>query len=415
MNAKWLATLFTLSLLVSCAEVKQEQIATEPHAETVRDLLGFFHEHAFQAELGTYYSEVNNQGEVISGKIFNVALSRLIYGLSYAASIDSSYLVQAQQAAAFQLDKLVDEDSLASHFVSFFDATSDRADASSSFDIWQQAYGLCGLSELYRQTRDQELLSKIHRHHEGFVKRFHDDVHGGFYGNYENNRQVSGSKTLQSLIYPVTAYMENLWSVDSLNREKYEPYLKENIQLAYEQGWNAALGWVNVKFDDQWKPCDHISPDSACFLVTPGHNFQLASVFLRAVNWDFLTAAEKQRYQARGIEILEVTLTKPIFPSRDLSEGFFSEVNPVNNEVLDKRKTWWQHCEALLAMSLAEDRFETELENLKGFYFRTFPDEEHGGEYFYVDENNVPLSEELKGSIGKSAYHTIEMIRFLNQ
>lgn len=90
-------------------------------------------------------------------------------------------------------------------------------------------------------------------------------------------------------------------------------------------------------------------------------------------------------------------------------------MNPVTSEVTDNRKTWWQHCEALIALSLSDGSFEEEQKNLEAYYFSTFPDQQNGGEFFYVDAENQPLTEELKGSIGKSAYHTIEMIRFLNE
>ena len=98
-----------------------------------------------------------------------------------------------------------------------------------------------------------------------------------------------------------------------------------------------------------------------------------------------------------------------------MSQGFYSEVNPVNNEVTDKRKTWWQHCEALVAFSLADNKFKIKAKNLENFYFNTFLDNENGGEFFFVNELNIPQTDELKGSIGKSAYHTIEMIKFLNK
>lgn len=401
--------------LVSCKETSNIDKSTIQHEKEVQALLNFFISNAYATGDETFYSEINNKGELVSKKVFNVALSRLIYGLSYSSIVEPSHLEKAKNAANFQIEKLIAKDPLDTYFISFYDLNSNTPDSSLSLDIWQQAYGLCGLSELYRNSPSEELLSKIHQFHNSFIKRFHDEQHGGFYGNYENNEKVTGSKTLQALIYPVTAYMENLWQVDSKNRSKYEPYLKENIRIAFENGWNKDLGWVNIKFDDQWNPCVHPSPDSTCFNVTPGHNFQYASVFLRAKSWDFLTKKEQAKFYNFGIEVLETTLNKSIFPEKDLSQGFYSEVNPMTNEIVDNRKTWWQHCEALIALSMAGDKFEEKLEYLKTFYFNTFPDMENGGEFFYLNEKNTPQSDELKGSIGKSAYHTIEMIKYLNQ
>ena len=407
--------LVVVSLFISCKESNKTFTKTQIHEKKIDNLLNFFNENAYQETQGTYYSDIDNEGNVVSDKVFNVALSRLIYGLSYSKNIEASYLAKAEKAADFQMEKLIIKDSLNTYFASFFDMKTNKADSSKNLDIWQQAYGLCGLSELYRNNPSKDLLDKLHQCHDSFVKTFHDTIKGGFYGNYANNAQIEGSKTLQALIYPITAYMENLWSVDVENRSKYEPYLKENIQIAFDKGWNKELGWVNIKFDDNWIPCQHSSPDSICFTVTPGHNFQYASIFLRTKDWNFLTKKEQLKYQDFGIDVLNTTLEKPIFPKKDLSQGFYSEVNPVNNEVTDKRKTWWQHCEALVAFSLAGDKFKIKAKNLENFYFNTFLDKKNGGEFFFVNELNIPQTDELKGSIGKSAYHTIEMIKFLNK
>jgi len=410
-----------LILIISCKysnnlHRNKATVFGEKHEKAINNLLAFFQKNAYKADLEVYFSDIDNIGQIVSNKVYNVALSRLIYGFSFASAIDNSNLNKAKNAANFQMNNLIGQDSIGSYFISFIDVPSYTIDSSLNMDIWQQGYGLCGLSELYRNDGEADLLSKIHRYHNDFVKRFHDDINGGFYGNYNNkDGKVSGSKSLQSLMYPITAYMENLWSADAANRNKYEPYLKENLRIAYDSGWNRKLGWVNIKFDDAWQPCEHPSAEKPCFTVAPGHNFQFASLLLRTKNWDFLTPEEQTKYQKLGIEILTTTLKKQIYPKDNLSQGFYSEVNPVNNKIIDKRKTWWQHCEALIALSLADRKFEKELKELEQFYFNSFPDKENGGEFFYIDENNIPQADEKKGNIGKSTYHTVEMIRFLNK
>ena len=291
-----------LLIITACSETdsidNQSSEKEQKHIQETSDLLAFFNTNAYNKDFKTFYSEVDNEGKVVSSKVYNVALSRLIYGLSYAASIDTVYLKKAQDAVNFQLDHIVQQNEQDTYFASYFDIETGNADSSLNLDIWQQAYGLCGLSELYRNFPEEKLLSKIHQLHRDFVNKFHDKSNGGFYGNYANDEGVSGSKSLQALLYPITSYMENLWSADVKNRDKYESYLKENIALAYKNGWNKELGWVNIKFDDNWNPCSHDSPTTPCFNVTPGHNFQFATLFLRAKNWTFLTEEERVKYKA---------------------------------------------------------------------------------------------------------------------
>lgn len=394
---------------------KQIIMMNKKYEKPVSNLISFFQENAFDPELKTYFSEIDNKGEIVSEKVYNVALSRMIFGLSYASSLNKSNLGNAIKSYEFQIKHLTLKDSTGHYFASFHDIGINENDSSAVLDIWQQAYGLCGLSELYKHYPNEELLSQIHKLHGDFTKRFHDPINGGFYGNY--NRQtgtVSGSKSLQSLMYPITSYMENLWLVDTENRSKYESYLKENLTIAYKRAWNDNLGWVNIKFDDAWNPCQHLSSEKPCFTVTPGHNFQLASLFLRTKTWDFLSDKEKKMYYDLGNKILDTTLNKTIFPTKDLSQGIYSEVNPVSNKIIDYRKTWWQHCEAIISLSLAGEDYNEKLKSLEKFYFNSFIDKDNGGEFFYLDKNSNPQTKELKGSIGKALYHTLEMTRYLS-
>ncbi|MCG8476404.1 MAG: AGE family epimerase/isomerase [Cytophagales bacterium] len=361
----------------------------------------------------TYYSDLDNEGKLISKKVYNVALSRLVYGLAYSSNFFPENLDRAKKAAAFQLKHLAESNTTLPYFHSFVE--NGKKDQPAQVDIWQQAYGLCGLTELYRNAPDDRLLEDIHRFHDAFVKKFKDEKNGGFFSEYSfENGQVSGSKTLQALMYPITAYMHNLWTVDVGNRNKYEPVLKENLLLAKEIAWNGERGWVNVKFDDHWNACPSADEKNPCFTVTPGHNFQLASAFLRAKDMKIFSEKDRKEFEKLGIEIIEKTLQKnSIFFAENLSQGFVSEVNPITNAVLDDRKTWWQHCEAIIALSLCGEKYRKEIDQLKSFFFKSFPDFENGGEYFFIDKNNQAITKELKGSIGKSSYHTVEMIRYL--
>jgi mannose/cellobiose epimerase-like protein (N-acyl-D-glucosamine 2-epimerase family) len=149
-------------------------------------------------------------------------------------------------------------------------------------------------------------------------------------------------------------------------------------------------------------------------MVSPGHNFQFAALLLRSKNWSFLSEKERSDYQALGKTIVKATLKKNIWANNDIGQGFFEAINPHTGEVLYPNKSWWQHCEALIAVSFLKDDFSAEFAKIKDFYFATFIDVENGGEWAKVDENNKPVIEP-KGQKGKSVYHHIEMLRFLSE
>ncbi|WP_044213004.1 AGE family epimerase/isomerase [Flammeovirga sp. OC4] len=413
MKIKYLTILLTSLLFFRCSKPSEKEKVTDLYEQQAKQLIGFFDDHAWSEELGTYYSEIDNEGKVVSNKVYTVATSRLIYGLSFASKYDPAYLEKAQKVAEFQKQNLIGKSDKGSFSHSYVEKA--KAGNQTSLDVWQQAYGLCGLSELYRQTKNPELLPILHELHHGFIARFRDTEKGGLWGNYDVEKgQVTGSKSLQSLMYPLTAYMINLWEADQEHKELYESQIKENLSLLYQYGWNQNTEWVNVQFNDDWSP--KIKEDGTMdFTVTVGHNFQLSALLLRASKFQFLDHETKERYKKLGQQIIDITLKKDIFHQQKIQRGFYSEFDPNTSKVLDNRKTWWQHAEAIIALSLYEGKYGDEEHLFEQYFFNTFVDRKYGGEYFYATKEDQPITSELKGSIGKSTYHTIEMIRFLNK
>ncbi|WNJ17798.1 AGE family epimerase/isomerase [Pontibacter sp. G13] len=407
----------TFFLMVSCQSdgpMSMQDPLSPQQIEGLDNLFGFFDDHAYDPQRQAYWSDLDNAGQVMSEQIFTVATSRLVYGLAYAGQWDSLRLAKSEALAEFQLNHLIGLNEQGPYAYSF--VHGDSPDSAASLDVWQQAYAMCGLTELYRQNQDPALIAQVRVMHDAFVGRFADSLNGGFWGNADLHQgPVSGSKSLQSLMYPLTAYLANLWLADETRREDYESILARNLELLAEGGWNEELGWVNVKFQDDWTPCASSDSANPCAMVTPGHNFQLAALLLRASEWPFIQEVQQTEYHGLGISILRRTLQHPIFDPQGIGQGFYSEVNPISGSVTDTRKTWWQHAEAIIALTLAGEAFQTEQQALLDFFWEHFPDRELGGEYFFLTKDNQPIRTEWKGSIGKSTYHTVEMVRFLHE
>ncbi|WP_075589893.1 AGE family epimerase/isomerase [Labilibacter marinus] len=399
--------LFLVGLvLLSCAQSKVKKENT--YDSSIKNSISFF-DKAFDNSRGVYLSEVDFLGDTISSKIHTVALSRLIYGLAYSSKYFPENLKRAERLAKFQMSRMLEKDSVGLYFIP--EVGEGKISQSESLDIWQQAYGLCGLTELYRSSKDAGLLAEIHHLNEAFIERFRDTENGGFYSEYNlNSGVVSGTKTIQSLMYPITAYMANLWLADKTNRLKYEEIIKEHLSIAYSKVWNDSIGWVNTKFDDKWNPMIE-SKEKAW--VTPGHNFQFAALMLRSAKWPFVSVENQVKYEKMGTSILKETLTKDIWINDSITKGFYGGINPLTNKVLDKNRSWWQHCEALIALSFCPELKE-EFESIKQFYFDSFVDVKNGGEIANIDLEGKPIIEP-KGQKGKSVYHHIEMLRVLNE
>lgn len=393
-------------ILFSCAESKVQK--ENGYHSSIKNSISFF-DKAFDTKRGVYFSELDFYGDTTSSKIYTVALSRLIYGLAYSSKYFPENLIRAEHSTMFQLTKMLGKDSVGLYFMP--EVGEGKNSLPESLDIWQQAYGLCGLTEVYRSNADEQLLTQIHHLNKAFVERFRDKKDGGFYGEYNLiSGGISGTKTIQSLMYPITAYMANLCLADNENRHEYEEIIKEHLSVAYSKVWNDSLGWVNTKFDDKWNP---IIESKEKVWVTPGHNFQFAALMLRSAEWPFISNEKQEEYKKLGKRILKKTLKKDIWINSSITNGFYGGINPLTNEVLDKNRSWWQHCEALIALSFCPE-FKEDFELIKNFYFNAFVDVKNGGEIANVDLNGKPIIEH-KGQKGKSIYHHIEMLRILEK
>lgn len=207
MKPKILAFLALVILNLTTFTVYSQKVSgkdSELYLKTMKNLVDFFDENAFDQTKMAYLSEIDNVGKKISDKVFTVAVNRCIYGLSYSSKYFPNNLTRAKQSSEFLLKNLIGKDPIGKYFISYIE--NKIPDNSEELDIWQQAYGLNGLTELYRVTKDKELLNNIHELHKALVQRFRDKERGGFYGNYNiKTGQVAGSKSIQSLMYPITA------------------------------------------------------------------------------------------------------------------------------------------------------------------------------------------------------------------
>lgn len=383
------------------------------YAPLIEANLSFLIKHGWDQKQGVFYSELDNQGERVSNKIHTVALGRMIYALAYSSQFDARYLPMAKRAAEFQVKHLIaNESGVGPYFIPTIE--NGKTQPQASLDIWQQTYGLTGLVELYRHTQDEQLLTLIHSLHKSYVKRFQDTDKKGFFARYDfSHSSEPRGKTLQSVMYPISGYLANLWATDRQHATLYETILAEHAQLAYDKLWSEDLGWPNMTFDENWTLCGG-QKTSPCSDVLPGHSFQLALTLFRAAKWSFIDKDNRDKYHGLAQKIIKAVTNKPIWDS-ETSKGFFSLFDPQTNAVKSKRKSWWQHHEAMAALAFAGKDYSHLVEKIEGYYRQAFVDKEYGGEYFFINEDGQPDMTEQKGSKGKSSFHLVEMARLASE
>ncbi|GAA6139720.1 hypothetical protein NBRC116583_34670 [Arenicella sp. 4NH20-0111] len=394
---------------ISSSPTGPDEKASDSYIKSIIESVDFLKKNAYSPEARVFYSDIDNKGRVSTSKVYLVSLSRTIYALSFSSKYVPENLALAKQSAEFLTENLIFEHDGLAYFLPEYDLSSGSSPKVRELDVWQQAYGLTGLVELYRNWPDPELFRIIELMHIAFVNRFSDLKNGGFWGRYSlENGPIFSSKSFQSTVYPVTAYMNNLWAI-SPNPKPLQALLSKHVQYAHDYLWDSAKNWINIRFDSDWGVCPNA--DGKCFSVAPGHNFQLAWLLLNTRNWTFISKENQHKYDILGRRIISATLEKEIW-GESSKGGFFSEYDPSDSQRISHLKAWWQHSEAIIALSFY-DPSSQKLKDLLDFFELSFKDRVYGGEYFYLDKDNRPILTEPKSSIGKSAYHTVEMYRFL--
>lgn len=133
-----IALIIVFLIALTRITIAQSDRLFKEHYKELESLIQFFNKNAYLQDKGVYLSEIDNTGKIVSDKVFTVALSRLIYGLSYTSFLDSSYLEKAKKSKDFLITYLTAKDSKGNYFKSFYDIKSDYADTTSQMlDIWQ--------------------------------------------------------------------------------------------------------------------------------------------------------------------------------------------------------------------------------------------------------------------------------------
>lgn len=386
----------------------------------------FYIKNAWNAESGSFASEISSEGKVLSEKRHLIASSRMIYGLAHSAQIDPTYLGFAEREAQFLLQKMTDQDQDGIYFKSIVDAKGNSLTSDDTLIVNAQAYGLNGLVALYKVTKNPELLQKIEVIYDDFYHRFHDPVNMGFFDGYDRKaRQAVKTKSFNSTVYVATSFLFELAQLPTSRQEQYVKTATELADIVATNFIDSKTNWIIENFSSDWKPewrDWQVQGDSTIGIT--GHNYQAAWLLMRATEFSQVTKEKKTQYLESAKLILSSMLKSK---SLDLENGgFFDAFKRESDEPMwHTNKAWWQQAEAILALTKADqlNLFKKSLDfNIKQvrdqalrFYFAHFIDYQNGGEFPVVQKDGTPVLTENKGQLGTGTYHQVELAKFMKE
>ncbi len=118
-----------------------------------------------------------------------------------------------------------------------------------------------------------------------------------------------------------------------------------------------------------------------------------------------------RNYIKIGRDVFNQTLNKNWMINAEF-DGFHESVNPVSSEPVSDKRIWWEHAEWINALCHLHEDTSQDIEKVLNYFENTFVDYNNGCEHFAVDRNGKPIID-LKGNLGKSSYHTMEMCAFV--
>ena len=363
---------------------------------------------------GSFPSEINFDGTVKSETRHLIATSRMIYGLAHTGNIG-----RAKRQAQFMVEQMVRNDALGPYFLASV-VPGKESPTPSELVVNHQAYGLNGLVALFQQTGDEMTLNLIYQIFETFMARFHDDEMGGFYDKFNlKTGEAIKTKSYNSTVYVATSFLFDLY--EATEDEQFGRLLAELANIVARHFPDSETGFIIENFDRQWNPqWREWQKQPEGTIGISGHNFQAAWLLIRASQMtEVISENQEVLYKGAATEILNSMLSKDTVV--DKTNGGVGDVyvRETSQTMWHTNKAWWQQAEAILSLRAAElaqlkvPGAKTVRKSIEDFYVNNIIDREKGGEFAVVTKEGAPVAGEMKGQLGKSTYHAIELARYM--
>ncbi len=364
-------------------------------------------------------------------------VSRLIYGLS------STFIMTADPEALDGARALVDYQrkhmrlqSPDGKYVYWVHAIKDGkqiipslfADDKDTIPLYEQIYCLAGLTQYYRATGDEQVLSDIEKTVAFMDAHYWDNdpkdpVMQGYFSHISpvtfSSADVSAlnkfKKNWNSVGDHLPAYLENLYL--GTNNPKYLKRLDECGRMIAKHFPDKDSPFVFERFDRYWVPDLTYAWQQNRGVV--GHNLKIGWCLTRLY---YLTGEEP------FLKTAEHCADEMMVYGEDLRRGGWYDVigrkpDPKTGRyefTWHDHKAWWQQEQGILAYYILytatkNDKYLDAARDGAAFYNLAFLDHDDGGTFFETQADGTPylLGDRAdKGSHSKSGYHDTELAYF---
>ncbi len=370
--------------------------------ELTENILPFWMTHVVDRVNGGFYGAVTNDLQICNDVPRSAILCTRIlwtYSAAYRRLGGEQYLTMARWAYEYLTRAFWDQE----YGGLYWQVDCRGNPVSDRKHHYAQAFGIYGLSEFHRATRDPRSLELAQELFRLLEKHAYDTVKGGYFEGRTrewlpladmrlSNRDPNCRKSMNTMLHILEAYTNLLraWDDERL-RGQLEALLRD-FQLRIVGQWT---GHLKLFFDDQWR--------SLSENVSFGHDIE--------GSWLLCEAAEvlgdpRLREEVRK---LSVVMANAVYrDGLDADGSLFSEAAPQG--VVASGKDWWPQAEGIVGFYNAyqltgDERFADAAIRCWGYVQDRIVDRTHGDWFKRLSANGKPDPARYKAGPWDCPYH----------
>ena len=339
--------------------------------------------------------------------------ARILWTFSAAFNFTKNehYLKTAHRAYQFLIQHFIDK-----NYGGLFWSLNHKGEViSTRKQTYAQGFGIYGLSEYYKATKNIDALNHAIDLFELIESKCFDIDSGGYIEAFANNwsplddmrlsaKDANFPKSMNTHLHILEPYT-NLFRV--WKSEKLRDKIAALIQIFVTHIVNSNTNHFELFFNSKWEVKSNI--------VSYGHDIEGAWLLVEAAN-EIGNKPLTEQIEKLCIRMVDATIEEGM-----AADG--SVFNEKEGNHLDDDKHWWPQAEALVGLTYAwkisgEKKYLEQMNNTWKFINENIIDKKNGEWFWRVNSKGVPNNNDVKLGFWKCPYHNtralIEVINLLN-
>jgi mannobiose 2-epimerase len=383
--------------------------------QELNDILAYWMNNTIDNENGGFVGRIDHdnkiyvdapKGSVLNGRIL------WTFAAAYNLTEKTEYFIIAERAFKYFIRYFIDKDFGGVYWT--VDYKGSPLDTKKQ--IYAQAFGVYGLSEFYRASKNEKALEAAINIYNDIVRYSYDEKNGGYIEALTRDwkeigdlrlsaKDANEKKSMNTHLHVLEAFV-NLYRISSTEQLKVQ--LQDLIRLFAEHIVSKQTNHLVLFFDDEWNERSKV--------ISYGHDIEAA--------WLVQEAAEiiDDKLLLSKLKERSLDLTIAVTEGLDEDGGLWYEYDPVQNHLI-KQKHSWPQAEAMIGFfnawqNTGEEKYLRQ--SLKSWEFvKNHMHDKNCGEWYWgVNEGYSPMKQEDKVGIWKCPYHNsracIEIINRIN-